>query len=91
MSSLLLLRYKYLQKPLQETSLPGLLQYANRWPQPQREKIGVVIGLLLAQGIVTASVLLSLTKDHLVKNGNCLVIYIVFPFSALIHHKKTYQ
>lgn len=49
--------------------LPNLFQYMNRWPEPQREKIVVASGLLMAQGIASASALQSLTKDHLIKNG----------------------
>ena len=41
----------------------------NRWPDDQRQKIAVAIGLLMAQGLASASCLQSLTKDHLVKNG----------------------
>ena len=63
------LRYKYLQKPLEETALPGLLQYINRWPAAQKDKIAIAIGVLMAQGLATAACLQSLTKDHLVKNG----------------------
>ncbi|PVG01282.1 ARM repeat-containing protein [Serendipita vermifera] len=64
----LLRRYKYLQKPLEDQSLPGLLQYAHRWPQAQREKFSIMLGLLLAQGLASASCLQILTKDHLVKD-----------------------
>ncbi|CCA73080.1 hypothetical protein PIIN_07034 [Serendipita indica DSM 11827] len=64
----LLRRYKYLQRPLEEQSLPALLQYAHRWPQPQREKFSIMLGLLLAQGLANASCLQILTKDHLVKD-----------------------
>ncbi|KAF8530523.1 hypothetical protein BU17DRAFT_35813 [Hysterangium stoloniferum] len=64
----LIRRYKYLQKPLQESALPGLLQYANRWPESQKDKVAVATGLLLSQGLASGSALLSLTKDHLVKN-----------------------
>lgn len=62
-------RYKYLQRPLEQSVLPNLFQYMNRWPEQQREKIAVAAGLLMAQGIASASALQSLTKDHLVKNG----------------------
>ncbi|KAI0793209.1 eukaryotic translation initiation factor 5C [Abortiporus biennis] len=64
----LIRRYKYLQRPLEEVSLPTLLQYMNRWPEAQRDKLAIAIGLLMAQGLASASCLLSLTKDHLVKN-----------------------
>jgi hypothetical protein len=62
-------RYKYLQKPLEESSLPGLLQYVDRWPQAQVTKLAITVGLLMSQGLASATCLLSLTKDHIVKNG----------------------
>ncbi|KAJ2922739.1 hypothetical protein H1R20_g14351, partial [Candolleomyces eurysporus] len=64
----LIRRYKYLQKPLEETSLPALLQYTNRWSPAQKDKLCYAVGLLMSQGLANASCLLSLTKDHLVKN-----------------------
>ena len=63
------LRYKYLQKPLEESALPTLLQYINRWPANQKDKIAIAIGVLMSQGLATAGCLQSLTKDHLIKNG----------------------
>ena len=64
------IRYKYLQKPLEDSSLPTLLQYVNRWESDRRDRFAATIGLLLAQGLASATCLQSLTKDHLVKNGN---------------------
>ncbi|KAF8200823.1 armadillo-type protein [Pholiota molesta] len=62
-------RYKYLQKPLEESALPALLQYIHRWNPAQIDKLSVAIGLLFSQGLANATCLTSLTKDHLVKNG----------------------
>ncbi len=62
-------RYKYLQRPLEQSTLPNLMQYMNRWPAAQREKIATATGLLIAQGLASAACLQSLTKDHLVKDG----------------------
>ena len=62
-------RYKYLQKPLESSSLPSLLQYINRWSDAEREKFAVATGVMLAQGLASGTALVSLTKDHLVKNG----------------------
>ncbi|KAH9956934.1 hypothetical protein BC827DRAFT_1229051 [Russula dissimulans] len=64
----LIRRYKYLQKPLEDNSLPTLLQYVNKWEQAQRDRFASTIGLILAQGLASAACLQSLTKDHLVKN-----------------------
>ncbi|KAI0743620.1 eukaryotic translation initiation factor 5C [Daedaleopsis nitida] len=75
----LIRRYKYLQRPLEQLTLPNLLQYTNRWPEVQREKIATAIGLLMAQGLAAASCLQSLTKDHLVKNDiSANVVTLVF-------------
>ncbi|GJE94984.1 eukaryotic translation initiation factor 5C [Phanerochaete sordida] len=64
----LIRRYKYLQRPLEESSLSGLLQYLNRWSDAEREKFATAIAVMIAQGLATAAPLLTLTKDHLVKN-----------------------
>ncbi|RDB16944.1 Basic leucine zipper and W2 domain-containing protein 2 [Hypsizygus marmoreus] len=75
----LIRRYKYLQKPLEELSLPGLLQYINRWSPTQRDKLAIAVGLLISQGLANASCLLSLTKDHLVKNDVSIsVLTLIF-------------
>ncbi|KAG6832028.1 hypothetical protein H0H87_003009 [Tephrocybe sp. NHM501043] len=75
----LIRRYKYLQKPLEELALPGLLQYINRWSPVQRDKLSIAVGLLISQGLANASCLTSLTKDHLVKNDVSInVITLIF-------------
>ncbi|KDQ57630.1 hypothetical protein JAAARDRAFT_69727 [Jaapia argillacea MUCL 33604] len=75
----LIRRYKYLQKPLEESSLPTLLQYINRWTPIQKEKLSTALGLLIAQGLAGANCLQSLTKDHLVKNDLSVeVLTLVF-------------
>ncbi|GLB37073.1 putative eIF4-gamma/eIF5/eIF2-epsilon [Lyophyllum shimeji] len=75
----LIRRYKYLQKPLEENALPGLLQYINRWSPAQRDKLAMAVGLLISQGLANASCLMSLTKDHLVKNDVAIgVLTLIF-------------
>ncbi|KAI0070633.1 eukaryotic translation initiation factor 5C [Panus rudis PR-1116 ss-1] len=75
----LIRRYKYLQRPLEASALPGLLQYINRWPDSQSEKLAVAIGLMLHQIPISASCIQALTKDHLVKNDVSLkVITTIF-------------
>lgn len=63
------IRYKYLQKPLEERSLPALLQYSLKWPAAQREKLAVASGLLMAQDLANTACLLTLTKENLLKDG----------------------
>ncbi|KAF9227234.1 ARM repeat-containing protein [Gyrodon lividus] len=75
----LIRRYKYLQKPLEEQSLPSLLQYINRWSPEQRDKLAITVGLLLSQGIASTVCLQSLTKDQLIKNdASVTVLAIIF-------------
>ncbi|OBZ70960.1 Basic leucine zipper and W2 domain-containing protein 1-A [Grifola frondosa] len=75
----LIRRYKYLQRPLEQTSLPSLLQYINRWSDVRREKLAVATGLILSQGLASTSCLQSLTKDHLIKNDvSATVITLIF-------------
>jgi adenylate kinase family enzyme len=76
-------RFKYLQKPFEEQSLPTLLQYIGRWSSEQRDKLAMTIGLLLSQGLVTAACLQSLTKDHLIKNDQSINI-LALVFSAYL-------
>jgi hypothetical protein len=45
------------------------LQYANRWDADQRDRFALAIGLIIAQGLASATCLQSLKRDHLVKNG----------------------
>ncbi len=68
-------RYKYLQRPLEESSLPSLVQYINRWSDAEREKFAVATGVMMSQGLASPACLLGLTKDHLVKNGMLSVFY----------------
>ncbi|KAF8625400.1 hypothetical protein AX15_005368 [Amanita polypyramis BW_CC] len=83
----LIRRYKYLQKPLEESSLPTLLQYINRWPAEQSEKFAMAVGLLLSQGLANGSCLQSLTKDHLVKNDLSISVLTLI-FRAYLHDQS---
>ena len=78
-------RYKYLQKPLEDNSLPTLLQYVNKWQPEQRERFATTIGLIIAQGLASTTCLQSLMKDHLVKNGTSRLQLV---FRLLIHHSN---
>ncbi|KAF5393331.1 hypothetical protein D9757_000581 [Collybiopsis confluens] len=79
----LIRRYKYLQKPLETTSLPGILQYIHRWSSAQKDKLAIATGLLMAQGLVSASALQSLTKEHLIKNDVSINV-LTFIFKAYL-------
>lgn len=61
-------RYKYLQKPFEETALRGILQYTNKFTPVEREKLAVATALFVGCGLASANILTSLKKDHLVKD-----------------------
>ncbi|KAL9711890.1 hypothetical protein Ac2012v2_004963 [Leucoagaricus gongylophorus] len=79
----LIRRYKYLQRPLESSSLPTLLQYVHRWTTAQTEKLAIAVGLLISQGLASAGCLLSLNKDHLVKNGMQFLVNALVSDSSL--------
>ena len=66
---MLLTGYKFLQKPLEETNLAAIIQYAHRFSPEQRKKLAIATALIIQVQLVNASVLLTLQKDHLVKDG----------------------
>ncbi|KAE8213922.1 hypothetical protein CF327_g2629 [Tilletia walkeri] len=61
-------RYKFLQKVLEESTLPGIIQYINRYTQEQNDKLACATALLIQQGLASANVLTSIQKDHLTKD-----------------------
>lgn len=62
-------RYKFLQKPLEESTLPGILQYINRFEESGRDKLATLTALMIQLNLAGAGVLTTLQKDHLVKDG----------------------
>ncbi|CAE6417192.1 unnamed protein product [Rhizoctonia solani] len=70
----LIRRYKYLQRPLEESSLPTLMQYMHRWPPEQKDKVAIATGLMISQGLASAGCLQTLTKDNIVKDGAALSV-----------------
>lgn len=68
-------RYKFLQKPLEESTMPRILQYIHRFEQEQVTKLAVATALSIELGLTSTSVLLPLQKDHLTKDG--LALYFI--------------
>lgn len=64
--------FKFLQKPLEETNLSGLIQYTPRYPEENQRKLAVATSILISMGLVSSSVLSTLQKEHLVKNDVAL-------------------
>ncbi|KAL9940894.1 hypothetical protein V8E36_000382 [Tilletia maclaganii] len=61
-------RYKFLQKVLEESTLPSIIQYINRYTPEQNEKLACATALLIQQGLASANVLAAIQKDHLTKD-----------------------
>ncbi|KEI39317.1 uncharacterized protein L969DRAFT_438828 [Mixia osmundae IAM 14324] len=83
----LIRRYKYLQKTFEETTLTNILQYVNKFEDPKapagthpnQDKMAVATALLVSGGLVgSASVLASLKKDHVVKDGVSLAFITTY-------------
>ncbi|EDV28297.1 uncharacterized protein TRIADDRAFT_63688 [Trichoplax adhaerens] len=65
----LLRRYLYLKKSLEEETTK-VIGFIKNFTEPQRKKLAIITGHLLANGIVTPSVFTSLfTNDILVRDG----------------------
>ncbi|KAL7420797.1 hypothetical protein Q5752_004750 [Cryptotrichosporon argae] len=62
-------RYKYLQKPLEDTFLPDLLGYIAKWDPDARHRLAEALAALVHELQVAPKCLQSLTKDHVVKDG----------------------
>ncbi|MBW0504649.1 hypothetical protein O181_044364 [Austropuccinia psidii MF-1] len=65
----LIRRYKYLQKLFEENALTGLLQYINKFQGQDLEKLAFALALFISTGLTSSNVLLTLQKEHLVKDG----------------------
>ncbi|ORY42133.1 hypothetical protein BCR35DRAFT_311290 [Leucosporidium creatinivorum] len=74
----LMRRYKYLQKPFEETALRGILQYTNKFSPIDQEKLAVATSQFVSTGLASANVLVSLKKDHLVKDGSAVTFLTTF-------------
>lgn len=71
-------RYKYLQKPFEETALKGVLQHVNKFSPVDQEKLAVSSALFVAGGLASANVLTALIKDHLVKDSAFSLCFVLF-------------
>ncbi|XP_065283407.1 eIF5-mimic protein 2 isoform X1 [Dermacentor albipictus] len=67
----LIRRYKYLEKTLEE-EFKKVLMFLKGFSAENRQKLARVLGVLIAGGQVSASVLQSALQDHLVKDGLAL-------------------
>merc|ERR1719295_1517462 len=64
----LIRRYKYLEKAF-EDDLKKILMFQKGFTVEEREKLATITGIILANGLATPRILLSLFEDHLVKEG----------------------
>ncbi|RUS15583.1 hypothetical protein BC937DRAFT_92260 [Endogone sp. FLAS-F59071] len=64
----LIRRYRYLQKPFEET-LKNILQYINKWSPEENTKLAMATGHFVTLQLAQLNVLIVLFKDYLVKDG----------------------
>jgi len=81
----LIRRYKYLEKAF-EDDLKKILMFQKGFTAEEREKLATITGIILANGLCTTNILLSLFEDHLVKEG-ISGEFAVMMFSAWIKTK----
>lgn len=74
-------RYKYIPAKLEE-ALSHLLQYSNKFNE-DIPKLAMAVALSVTSGLVSASVLHQLLKDHLVRDGSSLSFFTLFAQTAL--------
>ncbi|KAJ1926954.1 hypothetical protein IWQ60_003354 [Tieghemiomyces parasiticus] len=65
-------RYKYLLRPLEETT-KNLLKNVNKFSSSEVNKLSILVALLSTYQLIPLSVLTALLSDHLVKDGISLV------------------
>ncbi|KAF3812412.1 hypothetical protein GH733_019548 [Mirounga leonina] len=61
-------RYKYLEKGF-EDEVKKLLQFLKGFSESEKNKLAMLIGVLLANGTLNASILNSFSNENLVKEG----------------------
>lgn len=52
--------------------MPGILQYINRFEEGGRDKLATLTALMIQMGLAGAGVLITLQKEHLLKDGEFL-------------------
>ncbi|CAO3594049.1 unnamed protein product [Absidia cylindrospora] len=67
----LIRRYKYLQRPFEET-LKNILQFINKWQLDENSKLAKATGYFITSQLANPIAFKVLLKDHLVKNGHSL-------------------
>ncbi|GAA5925538.1 hypothetical protein JCM1841_006361 [Sporobolomyces salmonicolor] len=65
----LMRRYKYLHHPFADSYLKQILGYANKFTPVEQERLAVATALFVQTGLVPASTLGAVKKDHLIKDG----------------------
>ncbi|MEQ2171765.1 hypothetical protein GOODEAATRI_014076, partial [Goodea atripinnis] len=81
----LIRRYKYLEKGFEE-EIKKLLLFLKGFTESERNKLAMLTGILLANGSISASILISLYNENLVKEG-VSAAFAVKLFKSWIHEK----
>lgn len=71
-------RYRYLQRPLEDSFLPDLLGYLGKWDLASRDKLASTVALLIIELQIAPKCLTSLAKDHVVKDEVALRFLTTF-------------
>lgn len=64
----LIRRYKYLQRPFEET-LKNIVQFINKWQSQENSKLAKATGYFITTQLANPIVIKVLLKEHLVKDG----------------------
>ncbi|PKI82283.1 hypothetical protein MVES_003790 [Malassezia vespertilionis] len=83
-------RYKFLQKSLEDSTMPGILQYINRYKPEQVAKLATACSLSIQTGLTNASILTPLQKDYLTKDDLALS-FITQVFRAFLKNQSMEQ
>ncbi|KAG2171511.1 hypothetical protein INT43_008237 [Umbelopsis isabellina] len=85
----LIRRYKYLQRSFEET-LQNILQYINKWSAEENNKLAIAVGFFITSQLASISVLRSLFKDYLVKDGHSLQ-FVTCTFKTILTEQSMDQ
>jgi hypothetical protein len=66
------------------------LQYVNKWEPEHRDRFAATVGIIVSQGLASATCLQSLTRDHLVKNGKFLLRFYCYHRAFIIRASSAF-
>ncbi|ORX55793.1 ARM repeat-containing protein [Hesseltinella vesiculosa] len=85
----LIRRYKYLQRPLEET-LKNILLFINKWTPEENSKLAKATAYFITTQLVPPTVLKVVSKDYLVKDGHSLD-FVTTVFGTILKEQSVDQ